>query len=163
MSQATSRVFNSPLEVGLRAVCVLVESHPRRHDLQRLVLLDYLLVHSADVDGGPASLHPAIPQRGSEVLVRRAVLEPGLALFTRRGLVSMSPAQHGFVYSAHDRGASFLDALKSDYIATLRNRASWLHSSFSEMRTGEIQGYVRSELDRWGGQFASSTTAQERS
>ena len=150
----TSWVFNSPVELGLRSLCVLVELYPHHHDLQRLVLLDFLLVHSADVDGGPVSLHPAVPQRGAEVLVRRAVLEPGLALYARRGLVSVAIDTNGFSYGATDRGACFLDTLRSAYIDALRNRASWIAASFGELETSEISQYVNTELDLWGGQFA---------
>lgn len=154
LDSTTSWVFNSPVELGLRSLCVLVGLDPQRHDLQRLVLLDYLLVHSADVDGGPESLHPALPQRGAEVLVRRAVLEPGLTLYARRGLVSVSIDANGFSYGATDRGACFLDTLRSTYVEALRNRASWIAASFGELDTSEISRYVNTELDRWGGQFA---------
>lgn len=150
----TSWVFNSPVELGLRSLCVLVELDPHRHDLQRLVLLDYLLVHSADVDGGPESLHPSVPQRGAEVLVRRAVLEPGLALYVRRGLVTVTMDANGFSYGATDRGGCFLDTLRSRYVEALRSRASWIAASFGELETSEITRYVSTELDRWGGQFA---------
>lgn len=149
---ATTWIFNSPVEIGLRSLCILVELHPRRHDLQRLVLLDYLLVHSADVDGGPESLHPAVPQRSSEVLVRRSVLEPGLALYARRGLVSVAMDGGGFSYGATDRGACFLDTLRSTYVKALRSRAGWIAASFGEFETSDISRFV-TELDRWGGQF----------
>lgn len=150
----TSWVFNSPVELGLRSLCVLVELYPHSQDLQRLVLLDYLLVHSADVDGGPESLHPALPQRGAEVLVRRAVLEPGLALYARRGLVKVTMDVNGFSYGATDRGGCFLDTLRSRYVSDLRSRASWIAASFGELETGDITRHVSTELDRWGGQFA---------
>lgn len=151
---STSWVFNSPLEIGLRSLCILVELHPRRHDLQRLVLLDYLLVHSADVDGGPESLHAAVPQRSAEVLVRRAVLEPGLALYARRGLVSVAMDADGFSYRATDRGGCFLDTIRTAYVEALRIRAGWIAGNFGELPTSEISQFVNTELDSWGGQFA---------
>ena len=49
--------FNGPLEAGIRAVSILGAAYPQSYDLQRLVALDYLLVHTSDV-GGPESLHP---------------------------------------------------------------------------------------------------------
>ena len=153
-------LFNSSIELGLRALCVLVETHPRPADLQRLVLFDYLLVHSADVDGGPESIHPPLPQRGSEVLVRRAILESGLALYARRGLVAVIADTSGFTYMASDRGASFLNTLRANYVDMLRDRARWIADSFEEMQTHEIQGFVNTELDQWGGQFADRATGR---
>lgn len=154
MSAPDIQLFNSPMEVGLRALCMLVELHPRHADLQRLVLLDYLLIHSADVDSGPPSLHAATPQRGAEVLVRRAVLEPGLILFARRGLIDARTDSSGFTYAASDRGACFLDMLRSPYVAQMRDRSHWIAGRFGELPTTAIRGFVREELDRWGGQFA---------
>ena len=62
----SSSVFNSPVELGLRALMLLAESHPKPLDIQRLVILDYLLVHSGDLEGGPESLHPPSPLRAGE-------------------------------------------------------------------------------------------------
>lgn len=153
MSSET-QLFNSAVELGLRSLCVLVETYPRSCDLQRLVLLDYLLVHSADVDDGPDSLHAATPQRGTEVLVRRAIIEPGLALYSRRGLILCTAAKtDGFTYSASDRGAAFLDTLSAKYVTMLRERAQWISATFNDLPTEQIKRYVNTELDRWGGQF----------
>ena len=41
-------VFNNPIESALRSLVLLVEHYPNSLDLQRLIYLDYLLVHSAD-------------------------------------------------------------------------------------------------------------------
>ena len=79
--------FNSPLEVGLRALIVLTESHPVAHSLQRLTVLDYLVVHLDDAPDGPPGLHPQTPYRAGELLLRRGVLEQGLLLYQSRGLV----------------------------------------------------------------------------
>jgi hypothetical protein len=45
-------VFNTPVESALRSLVLLVESFPDALDLQRIVYMDYLLVHSQDA-GGP--------------------------------------------------------------------------------------------------------------
>lgn len=45
--------FNGPVEIGLRALCVLTTAFPAAYALQRLVIFDYFLVHSDDIEGGP--------------------------------------------------------------------------------------------------------------
>src|SRR5258708_23016239 len=52
--------FNGPLEAGIRAVSILAAAFPQTYDLQRLVALDYLLVHTGDING-PDNLHPPTP------------------------------------------------------------------------------------------------------
>ncbi len=80
--------FNGPIEIGLRAVVVLCEAYLQAMSLQRLVIFDYLMVHSDDLPNGPPGLHPKTPRRSGELLVRRQVLQDGLLLFQSRGLSS---------------------------------------------------------------------------
>ena len=63
--------FNGPLEAGIRAVALLGAAYPKAFDLQRLTALDYLLVRTNDIDGGPESLHPPTPLRSPDAEVRR--------------------------------------------------------------------------------------------
>ena len=71
--------FNSPLETGIRSLAILVAAYPESLDLQRLLEMDYLVVHSGDADG-PESLHAPLPLRAGELLVRRGLIETGLLL-----------------------------------------------------------------------------------
>lgn len=64
-----------PVEIGMRAAMVLANAYPDRLDLNRLVILDYIVVHSGDIPDGPPSLHPPTPLRAGEVSVRRGLLE----------------------------------------------------------------------------------------
>lgn len=72
--------FNSPVESGLRACVLLYSLFPIASSLQRLVVLDYMLIHSDDVPDGPPGLHPKTPYRSGELLVRRDTLHRGIIL-----------------------------------------------------------------------------------
>lgn len=76
--------FNGPLETGVRSLAILTAAFPMAMDLQRLVEMDYLVVHSEDASG-PRSLHAPLPLRAGELLVRRGLIESGLKLMVRRG------------------------------------------------------------------------------
>jgi len=78
--------FNGPIEIGLRAISILNDAYPSGYSLQRLIIFDYLSVHSDDISGGPTGLHPKTPHRSGELLVRRDVLQKGLLLYMGRGL-----------------------------------------------------------------------------
>lgn len=86
--------LNSPLEVGVRVLMLLSEAFPAHLDLNRLVLLDHGLLHSADI-GGPESLHPPLPIRAGELGVKRRTIEDGLELMTRAGLAQMDVGGRG--------------------------------------------------------------------
>lgn len=77
MSAAKPTLFNSPLETGVRAIVVLNAAYPRAFDVTEIAWFDHLVVHTGDI-GGPQSLHPDVPQRSGELLVRRRLVEDGL-------------------------------------------------------------------------------------
>src|ERR1041385_6947847 len=118
-------VFNNPIESVLRSLVLLVETYPATLDLQKLVYLDYLLVHSADADG-PESLHPPTPQRDGEVAVRRDLIEQGLHLLLVRGLADRRATIKGFEYVALDSAGVVIASLETEYSQQLRDRATWV-------------------------------------
>ena len=153
-SQRTSAApFNGPIEIGLRALALLTEGFPATYSLQRLVVYDYLVVHSDDVPGGPPGLHPKTPHRGAELLVRRAVLEQGLLLYQSRGLVERRYTEGGVMLAATERSASFLDALNSPYLTLLRERAAWVVSAFSELDDAALAQIASEHIGEWGAEF----------
>lgn len=144
--------FNGAVEIGLRSLCVLTAAYPSSYSLQRLVIFDYLLVHSDDIPGGPAGLHPQTPHRGGEILVRRGVLQDGLLLYQSRGLIERI-YNDGVFFAATDRSGGFLDALSTGYVAGLRQRADWVVDSLGPLNDVEIDAIVRERIGKWGAEF----------
>lgn len=151
-SYARPEPFNSPLETGIRSLEILVAAYPATFDLERLVEMDYLVVHSGDADG-PESLHVALPMRAGELLVRRVLIENGLLLMASRNLVQRIPADDGFNYIAGDSAAPFLSSLTSSYSQRLRYRASWVAERFAGVATLEIRQITHRLFESWSSQF----------
>lgn len=145
--------FNGPVEIGLRALCVLTTGFPTAYSLQRLVVFDYFLVHSDDIEGGPEGLHPRTPHRGGEILVRRGVLQEGLTLYESRGLVERIYRDGGIFFAATDKSADFLDTLGAGYLKGLRERADWIVDSFGLLADGDLDAMVRERIGTWGAEF----------
>lgn len=145
--------FNGPIEIGLRTLAILGEAFPAAYSLQRLVIFDYLVVHSDDLPNGPAGLHPQTPHRGGELLVRRGSIQQGLLLFESRGLVERHFDDSGLLFSATEGSASFLDTLASPYVAELRSRAHWLVGSYGSTPQTDLESLVRSHIGEWGAEF----------
>ena len=146
--------FNSPLETGLRSLAILEAAFPTRYDLQRLVELDYLVVHSADVDG-PESLHAPLPHRAGELLVRRQLIEKGLLLMMSKGLIERFTVAVGIEYSAGDMASPYLANLSAPYTLRLRERALWLVRNFEDIDTDELRAMIRNFFERWSSEFES--------
>jgi len=151
-SRSHPTLFNSPLETGIRSLAILVAAHPAAFDLERLIEMDYLVVHSGDANG-PESLHAALPMRAGELLVRRGLIEKGLLLMTSRNLIQRIPAEDGFNYVAGEAAAPFLASLTSIYSQRLKERAQWAVERFTNMTTSEIRQITHRLFDSWTSQF----------
>jgi len=154
--EPTIMPFNGPVEAGLRCLAILNEAFPVIYSLQKLVVFDYLAVHSDDA-GGPEGLHPKTPNRSGELLVRRSTLRQGLMLYQSRGLVERRFEPGGVYFAATDRSGGFLDALDAAYVCTLRACADWVVQRFGELSDDELLGFVNDHIGVWGAEFEWSS------
>jgi hypothetical protein len=137
----------------LRLLFVLDAADGQPADLQRLISYDYLLVHSGDVPDGPESLHPAVPFRGGELLVKRDVLSAGLNEMYSRELLRKSFGSDGITYRSTDLTRAFLALMQSKYAVALRARAAWVIERFGALSTPHLSTYMAEQIGRWGAEF----------
>lgn len=149
-------LFNSPLETGVRAVVVLNAAYPKAFDLSQITWFDHLVVHTSDI-GGPKSLHPDVPYRSGELLVRRSLIEESLTLMRRLHLVDVLPDERGIVYQASDEAYSFLELMRSKYACDLKTRSEWLAENFCSMGKEQMENLITDKLGRWGIEFQSES------
>lgn len=148
----TPQLFNSPLETGVRSVLLLDVAQPRAFDLTHLTWLDHLVVHTADI-GGPVSLHPDVPQRDGELVVRRRNVEDGLRLMRMLHLVTTSYASDGISYFVTESGSQFAQLVRSDYGRQLKERAAWLMDFVSQIDTAAFVKLIGEKIGRWSIEF----------
>lgn len=149
----TLRPFNTPVESGFRMMFLLSATYPAAYSLERLAYYDYLIVHSGDVDGAPASLHPPLPHRSGEQLVHHAVIANGLNLMFSRELIDKLFDANGITYRANHLTQPLLSHLKSEYALQLQNRAEWIAKTFKNVSDDEIAVYMRDHLTVWGAEY----------
>lgn len=147
-------VFNSPFEAGLRSMIILTAVYPASIDLHRVLQFDYMLVHSADL-GGPESLHPPVPLRSGELLVRRGLLDRGLQLMMSRGLVDRILGEGGIHYIATDASQPFLSCLTAPYALKLIERAQWVAESFLGIDEQALSSIMKRSFAHWSSEFHS--------
>lgn len=146
--------LNGPLETAVRVLTLLAEAYPDSLDLNQLVLLDHGLLHSEDL-GGPASLHPPVPIRSSELGVKRHQLTLGLEVLTRVGLAEMGAVAGGVHFVAADGAHPFLSLLETPYARALAERARWAVGRFGGLSDGELRTAIRDVSGRWAEEFES--------
>lgn len=147
--------FNSTLETGIRALVVLEAFHPRRCDLLEMTWLDHLVVHTGDLDGQdtPHSLHPDLPNRAGELLVRRQLVEKSLRLMQQVHLIDVFETEEGIAFGASEDAPSYLDLLQAPYSVALKVRARWMAERFAGMHTAEMRALIESRIGRWTADF----------
>lgn len=152
--------FNSALETGIRALVVLEAFYPRRCDLLQMTWLDHLVVHTGDLEGRdvPESLHPDLPNRAGELLVRRRLVEKGLRLMQQVHLVEIFETEDGITFGASEDAPSYLDLLQAPYSLALKDRARWMADRFADMEAAEMRVLIESRIGRWTADFRSDVT-----
>jgi hypothetical protein len=146
--------LNGPIEVGIRTLIMLSANFPAALDLNRLVLFDYILLHSADLEG-PESIHPAIPKRQGELGLKRFLIERSLQVPVRAQLVKIEATAEGLVYSATEEAEGFLASLTSGYAAKLSETARWVSETFGSIEDVDVKTQLRSIFDEWAEEFDS--------
>lgn len=161
MVASRENLFNTPVESALRSLIVLDAISPRQCDVQRMVVYDYLLVHSGDIEDGPESLHGASPLRSGELLVRRSLVERGLELLFKKGLAEKTFSPLGIVYSASPIAATFIGYFESGYARKTMCVAKWIHERFGTMDDLTLRNFADGNIGKWGTEFLGDPTIDD--
>ena len=146
-------VFNSPYELGLRMVYLLSAIGADGADLQKLVLLDYAVIYSGDLDG-PPSLHTPVPFRGNEMLTRRALIEQGLQLMSTRGLVDARLTANGVIFNSGPSSRALTGSVSAPYCRQLEARCEWAAKKFASRDSIALTQIFNDLGHRWGAELA---------
>jgi len=149
---APEPLYNSRLETGTRAMVILDAAYPRALDLARLTWFDHLIVHTEDI-GGPPSLHPALPGRTGELLVRRRLVEESLTLMRRLHLVETVHDEHGIAYRAGDDASALVGLMRTNYSKALKDRAKWLIAELGDLEETQLTQRIVEQIGRWATEF----------
>lgn len=149
--------FNSPFELGIRMIYLLMSVYPRALDLQQLLFLDYAAIYSGDL-GGPESLHTPVPLRGSEYTTRRAVIEQGLYIMSTRRFIDVKFGDSGIEYQAGENATAILGIIGGSYSLKLKERCNWVASHLGNLSAIQLQNLFTREGYRWGAEFVSPSS-----
>lgn len=157
--------FNSTLETGIRALVVLEAFYPRHCDLMEMTCFDHLIVHTGDIDGQdvPESLHPDLPNRTGELMVRRQLVERSLRMMQQMHLIDVFETESGIEFCASEEAPSYVDLLQAPYSLALKERARWMADHFAQQESVEIRKLIGGRVGRWTAEFTTDDTSSGRS
>ena len=84
--------------------------------------------------------------------MRRGLIESGLKLMVRRGLLSRIASHEGFSYIATDAAQPFISSLTSNYSLMLLDRAKWAYETYGSTPTDEVRK-ITHRIFRWTSEF----------
>jgi len=149
------KLFNSPLEAGLRAVVILERLWPDAVDINDLILFDHIVVHTSDF-GGPNSIHPSLPNEIGELLVRRQLIEESLDLMRRCHLINIHYSEDGTTYAASDEASDFVGFMETSYAEKLKKSAAWMVDKIKSTpdQIVTFRNDVSAILGKWAEEFS---------
>ncbi|MEP5339442.1 MAG: ABC-three component system middle component 2 [Algibacter sp.] len=150
-------LFNSDVEVGMRAL-LIINNVKGSIDLDRLLVYDYLCLHTYDF-GGPESLHPAIPNRNVELVIKSERISKGLRLLITKELINVRLLKKGIYYSKNKLTNSFLNYVKSSYRYDYEIRVKWVLDNFSSLSDNKLKLFVEENMGKWVNEFSTETEA----
>lgn len=145
--------FNNNVESGLRILTILNEAFPESFDLQNLVYLDYLTIHSGDIDKKIKSLHPAVPYRSGEIMIRSSIISNGINLFISKNLIEKVYNSNGIEFRATENAMPFLESLEERYSIDLQKKAIWAVNNFSHYTKEELKAIMSPKLSNIDNDF----------
>ena len=151
---SNQRLFNSTLEVAMRALFIMDAFHPLRLDLSRLSVFDYFVLHTEDI-GGPPSLHASLDQRTGEYLVRRGAIQTAIAFLRRNHLIKVINDQTGQVFEMSQEASALLDVVSTGYHEKLKIRALWLATQSEIQSEIAFDENLRQLLQAWNSDLQS--------
>ncbi len=156
-----TNVFNSPLEIGFRILFILQGIFPKEIDLNRLVIYDYFLLNSADFPNGPKSLHPPIPHRSSQIIIKPLIIKEAIALMRSKELIEIIFSVEGIKYKANDLTSKFIELQESEYSNKLVELSNWISLQFGEYDDEKLKILVENNIPNWGNEFIYESLIRE--
>lgn len=155
------KIFNTPLEIGLRVLAILNSHSSNSMDVERLMYFDYLSLNTGDI-GGEESLHAPVPNRGVQVFARKDLIQRGIAILLSKELIDVQATKFGFNYTVNKNGEKFLSYFDSEYYQLLVTRIAWVVKNFAGFSNEELRGFIREKLQEWGGDFLTDSTINKK-
>ncbi|PFC48142.1 hypothetical protein CN300_04400 [Bacillus thuringiensis] len=157
ISKRNVDVFNTPIEVGLRALIILNQLSARSMDLNELVIYDYMITHSNDVDDSTESLHPSTPYRSGEIIIKRKVMQEGINLMYSRELLDIEYTKNGVYYKSNELTLYFIKHLVSNYAQDVIQNANRISKQFENYSEIELNEYINRNISKWGSEFTKES------
>lgn len=149
-----NKIYNTPIEIGVRLLMIIVKNKIEI-DFDKLLILDYLSLHSNVINNEFKSLHPDNPFHGLEVYSKMNISKSAINLLVSKGLIDVKFTSKGIVYSSNSISEYFLSFFECDYYKELEESIEKIIDNFNSYNSDELQEYIFKNIDKWNGNSRS--------
>jgi hypothetical protein len=130
-------------------------------DINRLVIYDYFLLNSGDFPNGPKSLHPPIPHRSSQIIIKPLLIKDAIILMQSKELLDVIFSEEGIKYKSNELTKRFIELQENEYSKKLFEISSWINNQFSILSEDKLNVLVKNNIPNWGGEFIYESLIRE--
>lgn len=145
-----NKIYNTPVEIGVRLLMIIVKSKIEI-DFDKLLILDYLSLHSNVINNRFKSLHPDNPFHGLEIYSKINISKSAINLLISKGLIDVKVTSKGIVYNSNSISEYFLSFFEGDYYKELEESVEKIIDNFNSYSSEELQKYILKNIDKWNG------------
>lgn len=149
------KLFNTPIEIGLRCLFLLFKFKESPLSIDKLICLDYFLIHAGDVSKSQKSIHPKYPFRSTEIVIKRELLTNALKLIVSKELAYLVFSTNGIEYKISDIGIKMLEYFESSYSIELNAASEWVYQTFKNYTEEQLHEIINVNIQKWGGEFTN--------
>lgn len=97
-----SQLLDSPFELGLRAMMILLHEYPKPMSCDRILFYDYYATYNLDIVPSDKAVvvFPPYPYRNAEMYNKRDRMRKGLLYYAAKDLISVHCDSNGISYAA---------------------------------------------------------------
>lgn len=123
------QLINSSYEFSYRLIFILNKLNGNKLSINELTLLDYFVTYTSDFNQDYLSLHPLIPNRENELMVRRLKIREATEILLNYNLISINYEENGMFYSNNFNTIYFENYFESNYSKSIIENLTLLNES----------------------------------
>ena len=98
-----TNIIDSPYELGLRALLVLLHEDPVPMTCERIMFYDYYATYNLDIVSADKTVNvlPPYPHRPIELYNKKMIMEEGLKYYSLKQIISAQITENGIYYMSN--------------------------------------------------------------
>lgn len=135
--------LNSPLELSLRILFIMVRNEEKTFDVLKLAYYDYVSTRLHDFNKNYESLHKESPYKYGEILAKNKIIKKAIDLLIKKDLVVIIYTEKGIEYKANPYSKNIVNLFNSTYSKKLIISIDCAKDYFEAINIQELEQRLR--------------------